>query len=351
MSLYKRKDSTNWWIKLTPSSGPTIQRSAGTSDKKAAQELHDKLKASLWEQERLGIKPARSWREAVVRWLQETSEKATHQEDRKKLLWLHPYLGELNLDQITLDVIDRIRSAKLQEASKGTVNRYLALIRAILRRARDDWEWVEKVPKVRLFKETNNRERSLTPAQAQRLLAELPEHQREVVLFALATGLRQSNVLRLEWNQVNLDQRHAWINGWQSKNRKAISVPLNATALGILQRQVGKHSSRVFTFQGRPLNSANTRAWQAAKRRAGIEDFRWHDLRHTWATWQRQAGTPTHELQHLGGWKTSAMVERYAHLAPDHLAAAATRLDGMLPGYDPATRVQEERKKHLELAS
>lgn len=342
MSLYKRKDSSFWWIKLTPSSGPAIQRSTGTADKKAAQELHDKLKASLWDQERLGIKPERSWREAVVRWLEETSEKATHQEDKRKLLWLHPYLGGLNLDQITLDVIDRIRSAKLKEASKGTVNRYLALVRAILRRARDEWEWIEKVPKVRLFKESSNRERSLSPAQAQRLVDELPEHQREVVLFALATGLRQSNVLRLEWSQVNLDQRHAWIQGWQSKNRRPIAVPLNATAFGIMQRQVGKHPTRVFTFQGRPLNSANTRAWHAAKKRAGIDDFRWHDLRHTWATWQRQAGTPTHELQRLGGWRTSAMVERYAHLAPDHLAAAATRLDGILPGYDLAT---EERRK------
>jgi site-specific recombinase XerD len=55
-------------------------------------------------------------------------------------------------------------------------------------------------------------------------------------------------------------------------------------------------------------------------KRAGIENFRWHDLRHTWASWHRQSGTPTHELQRLGGWRSSVMVERYAHLAPDHLA-------------------------------
>jgi integrase len=344
MSLYKRKDSPYWWVKLTPRSGPSIQRSTGTADKVASREFHDKLKASLWDQERLGIKPKRTWREAVVRWLEETSEKATHREDKKKLVWLHGFLGDLTLDEITLDVIDRIRSAKLKEVSKGTCNRYLALVRAILRRARDEWEWIEKVPKVRLFKETINRERSLTPDQAQRLIEELPEHQREVVLFALATGLRQNNVLRLEWTQVNLDQSHAWIQGWQSKNRRPIAVPLNATALAVLRRQVGKHPTRVFTFRGQPLNSANTKAWQAAKARAGIEDFRWHDLRHTWATWQRQAGTPTHELQRLGGWRTSSMVERYAHLAPDHLAAAATRLDAVLPSYVLATEAANEKR-------
>jgi integrase len=343
MSLFKRKDSTNWWIKLTTRNGRRIQQSTGTDDKLKAQELHDKLKASLWDQERLGVKPARSWREAVVRWLEETSEKATHKEDVRKLAWLHGYLGNLKLDEITLDVIDRVRSARLKEGSKGTCNRYLALVRAILRRACDEWEWIDKVPKVRLFKESNSRERSLTVSQAKQLLAELPEHQREVVLFALATGLRQSNVLKLEWRQVNLEQRHAWIDGWQSKNRRPISVPLNNAAISVLQRQIGKHPERVFTFRGKPLNTANTRAWQAARRRAGIEDFRWHDLRHTWATWQRQAGTPTHELQRLGGWRTGSMVERYAHLAPDHLALAASRLDNILPGYDLATVVQNEK--------
>lgn len=330
MSLYKRKDSPYWWVKLTPRSGSPIQRSTGTADKAAAQEYHDKLKAALWDQERLGIKPKHSWREAVVRWLQETSEKATHQEDKKKLAWLHAYLGDLDLDQITLDVIDRIRAAKLKEASKATTNRYLALVRSVLRRARDEWEWVDKVPKVRLFKETGSRDRSLTVEQAKALLNELPKHQREIVLFALATGLRQGNVLRLEWAQVNLELRHAWIKATESKNRYPISVPLNEAALEVLKRQEGKHPTRVFTFRGKPVNSANTKAWQAALKRAGIQDFRWHDLRHTWATWQRQAGTPTHELQRLGGWRTGAMVERYAHLAPDHLAVAASRLDGVL---------------------
>lgn len=330
MSLYKREDSPNWWIKLTRRNRRPLQQSTGTTDKLKAQELHDKLKASLWDQERLGIKPKHSWREAVVRWLDETAEKATHKEDRKKLLWLHPFLGDLNLDEVTLDVIDRVKAAKLKEASKATTNRYLALLRAILIRARDEWEWIDKAPKVKLFKETSSRERSLTVEQAKRLLDELPEHQREVVLFALATGLRQRNVLRLEWEQVNLEQRHAWIHGWQSKNRRPISVPLNEAAVAVLERQKGKHPTRVFTYRGKPLNQANTRAWQAARKRAGIEDFRWHDLRHTWATWQRQAGTPTHELQRLGGWRTGAMVERYAHLAPDHLAQAAARLDSVL---------------------
>lgn len=331
MSLFKRKDSSSWWVKIIID-GRKIQRSTGTDDKIKAQEFHDRLKAQMWEQNRLGVKPRRYWKEAVVRWLEETSEKATHEEDRRKLIWLNAYLGERLLDEINLEVIDSIRSAKLKEAAKATTNRYLALIRS-----RDEWEWIDKAPKVRLFKESGSRERSLTREQAGRLLAELPEHQRDVVLFALAIGLRQSNVLKLEWSQINLEQRHAWIHAAQSKNRRPIAIPLNDAAHAVLMRQQGKHPERVFTFRGKPLNSANTRAWQRALKRAGIDNFRWHVLRHTWATWQRQARTPTHELQRLGGWRTGAMVERYAHLAPDHLAVAAARLDSMFAGYDLAT--------------
>jgi len=336
MSLYKRTDSPRWWVKISHG-GRTIQRSTGTEDKAQAQEYHDKLKVSLWEQQRLGVKPRRAWKEAVVRWLAETSEKATHDGDIKKLRWLDAFLGALMLDEITLDVIDRVKSERLKTVSKSTVNRYLAVVRSILLRARDEWEWIDKAPKVKLFREPPGRERSITVEQAEALLRELPAHQRDVVLFTLATGLRQSNVLRLEWSHVNLESGHAWVDADQSKNRRPIAVPLNLKALEVLRRQIGKHPARVFTYAGRPLDRANTHAWQRALKRAGIENFRWHDLRHTWATWHRQSGTPTHELQRLGGWRTSVMVERYAHLAPDHLAAAANRLDPLLGGYDLAT--------------
>src|SRR5437870_12269154 len=104
-----------------------------------------------------------------------------------------------------------------------------------------------------IFKEGPGRERSTTPEQVVALLGELPAHQRDVVLFALATGLRQSNVLGLEWSHVNLDTGHAWVGAAQSKNRRPIAVPLNATALAVLRRQLGKRPERVFTYRGRPL--------------------------------------------------------------------------------------------------
>lgn len=233
-------------------------------------------------------------------------------------------------------MIDRIKFAREKIATGGTTNRYLALIRAILRRACHEWEWIDRVPKFKLFKEAEGRVRSLTPQEFERLLKELPEHLADMAVFAVATGLRQANVKGLDWEQVSIERRHAWIPGSKHKNGKPHSVPLNEMALSVLRKQIGKHSTRVFTFRGEPILQVNTKAWTAALGRAGIEDFRWHDLRHTFATWHRQAGTPTHELQRLGGWKTGAMVERYAHVAPEALQGAANRLDA-IGGYAVAT--------------
>lgn len=189
------------------------------------------------------------------------------------------------------------RGFSAQEASPPTANRFLALIRAVLRKAALEWEWIDKVPKIRLYKEAKRRIRWLTPEQVQRLLGELPTHQRELVVFALATGLRQSNVLGLEWSQIDLDRQVAWIHPDQAKARRAIHVPLNSVAMDVLTRQIGKHPVRVFTYKGRPIAWANTRQWREALKCAEIEDFRWHDLRHAWASWLAQRGTPLNALQ------------------------------------------------------
>jgi integrase len=102
-----------------------------------------------------------------------------------------------------------------------------------------------------------------------------------------------------------------------------ICVPLNADAMRVLDALAGQHPSHVFSYKGTPIKNINTRAWKAALKRAGIKDFRWHDLRHTWASWHAQAGTPQHVLQELGAWKSPSMVRRYAHFGPGNLAAYA----------------------------
>jgi len=135
---------------------------------------------------------------------------------------------------------------------------------------------------------------------------------------------------------VDLVRRLAWIHPDEAKARKAIAVPLNAEAVALISKQVGKHQTHVFSFRGRPIRQVSTKAWYQALERAGIQDFRWHDLRHTWASWHVQNGTPLFALQELGGWESPDMVRRYAHLSAEHLAPYADRLCALRVVDDPA---------------
>ena len=104
----------------------------------------------------------------------------------------------------------------------------------------------------------------------------------------------------------------------------------------MIRKQIGRHATHVFSYQGRAVTQVSTKAWYQSLRKAGIEDFRWHDLRHTWASWHVQQGTPLHVLQELGGWETAEMVRRYAHLNAEHLAPYADRLSSQV-GVEGAT--------------
>ena len=341
-----RKRGAVWWVDFTTPSGERVRRSAETENKAEAAELHDKLKAEAWRKAKLAEAPRRTWNDAVVRWCREQSHKATAEEDKAKLRWLDTHLGGKDLDIIDRDMIERVTQAKLaDQCSNATVNRTLALVRSILRKSVREWQWLDRAPAVRMLKEPTRRVRYLTHEQAERLLPELPPHLRDMAAFSLQSGLRAANVTGLRWSAVDLDRRLAWVHPDEAKARKAIPVPLNGEAVAVLQKQLGKHRDIVFTFKGEAIQQVSTAAWYKALKRAGIENFRWHDLRHTWASWHVQSGTPLHVLQELGGWASFAMVQRYAHLAADHLAPWADRLatSSQNRGTNPAQGPVEQR--------
>ena len=325
MALYRRAGI--YYVKLSSPDGSLIRRSARTKDRRKAQEFHDRLKARLWDLSYLKKKPRRTWDEAALRWLKEKAHKKSYRDDVSRIRWFTQHLRGKTLDQISRDSIDRLIERRLSRRSDRTRDLYVALIRAIFRKAMREWEWIETMPAFKTYARGGQvRVRYLTHEQAETLLANLPEHQRDVVLFALSTGLRQKNVLYLTWDRVDLHRRIATIEAGDTKNGNALGVPLNDAAVAVLERQRGKHKERVFTYKGRPLNSANTRTWRKALVASGIKEFRWHDLRHTWATWLRQADVPTWVLQELGGWKSETMVRRYAHLSVKHLQPYADQL-------------------------
>ncbi len=148
---------------------------------------------------------------------------------------------------------------------------------------------IHKVPKVERLPEPACRPRYISRDQAERLMAELPEHLAAMERVSLATGPRQRNVVELEWSQVDMDRRCAWIFADQAKGARGIALALNSEPMAVLRQQPRIHK-RVFLYKGRPVSPVNNHAWRKALRRAGIENFRLHDLRSTWATWHRQAG-------------------------------------------------------------
>ena len=169
------------------------------------------------------------------------------------------------------------------------------------------------------------RVRYLDRAQASALVAALPARYRPLVRFALATGLRRANCLALTWAEVDLERSLAWVHADQAKAREAIAVPLNREAIGALgDTRMGGSGNRDPAARCFPVPPIDSRIWKASCARAGIEGrFRFHDLRHTWASWHAQAGTPLIALQQLGGWQSAAMVRRYAHFSAESLSRYA----------------------------
>jgi len=267
MSLYKRKDSPYWWVKLTVS-GHRVSESTGTASKRQAQEYHDKRRAELWEQQRLGVKPRRTWDEAVLRYLDEEVNKKSINDEKLHLRWWQPRLEGMDLSQITRDVVDRYKQESQSSGrSDATTNRRLQVLRAILRRAALEWEWLDRIPRFRLLKEPQGRVRYLTREEAGRLLAELPDHLRAMARFSLATGLRQSNVEGLRWSKVDLERQSAWVEASEAKGKRAIPVPLNAEAMQVIEEQRQKHPEWVFTYRGSEVGPLSSRP---ARRRGEV---------------------------------------------------------------------------------
>lgn len=329
MAIFKRGEV--WWIEFVVN-GKRTRVSAGTPDPKQAQELHDQLRAKAWRATKLGEKEPHTWEEAALRWLREKEGKKDYDGDCAKIEFFNPYFKGKLLTDITSDLIYEVVEKHKAGAAGSTRNRYYALARSIMRRAAMKWRWIEAndVPFVNQHKESNGSKRFLEPEELSRLLKELPDHLRDIAAVAVATGLRMSNVTGMQWKWLNLAARTVTIPGEFTKNSEPLTLPLNELAAGVIERRVGTHPEFVFTFRGKPVTCVSNTAWYAALKRAGLDGVRFHDLRHTFASYLAQSGASDRELQELGGWKTQAMVRRYSHLRAAHLAPAVGLIDRVL---------------------
>jgi integrase len=326
--LYRRKDSRYWWVNFLLPDGRRVHQSTRCLDLADAEAFVARLRSNSPGRPKHQESGPFEWPQAVARYLEVCAEKKTLPDDRDHLKKLVPYLGSQRLDSIDMSVLQAfIRDRKEKDGvSNATINRALEIVRRILNLAHQDWRWIRAVPKIRMLKEPRRRVRFLRREEAQRLLDAMPTHMTPIVRFALATGCRAGEILGLEWNRVDLERKIAWLDHGATKSGEGRGIPLNADAIAALQSTRGQHSRWCFTFAGHRIQKSST-AWDKARQRAGIEDFRFHDLRHTWASWHVQSGTSLQELMELGGWKSYEMVLRYAHLAPEKLSSVARRIE------------------------
>lgn len=253
------------------------------------------------------------------------------------------YYPDRTLSNVTPDNVNAALSLFCKTAA--TYTRHRARILSILNHA-VELGWLREAPKLIVREGRKSKPRMwLTPAQWAKLYAELPKHMKPMAEFAIETGLRQSNVLQLRWAQVDLKRKLVWVEASDMKAGEPVAVPLSTRALAILKDKIGEHEEFVFTYLGRAISEIKT-AFIAACIRAGLgeyitgedgkphyQGFTWHGLRHTWATWHIQNGTPTEVLQKLGAWADHRMVMNYAHHSAGYLAKFADNA-----GRKPASR-------------
>jgi integrase len=316
MSLYRV--GATWYIDL-PSQRGRVRRSARTTDRAKAQAYHDKIQDQLWRQEQLGEKPPPTWIEAVAAWLKKKPRgmpekymiKAFEIEEGEPL----PLSEDAMLDAIG-------------EGSDGTFNRKLNLLYAIHRSV--------KIEPVKVDRKASppGKLRWLTKEEWGRLRKKLENTSPLLVDcadFTLATGLRENNVLNLEWRQILWGPRLMVTEASNVKNRQTLGTPLNDDAMAVLRRRRGLNKVYVFAQQDsqKPLYKASNRAWYQALKAAKLykTGVNWHTLRHTWASWFLMSGAgDLYDLQRLGGWKDIKSVQIYAHLSAGHLAEKAAKV-------------------------
>jgi len=212
----------------------------------------------------------------------------------------------------------------------GKVNRELAVLRHMLRLA-EEWGYVEKAPRIRLAREPEGRLRFLSREEIVRLLGACERSRNPfllaIVTLALNTGMRKGEVLGLTWERVDFPRGVLLLEQTTSGRRR--EIPMNRAIYDVLSMMPGsKTEGLVFRKRSGAAWENIRTAFESSCREAKVHDFRFHDLRHTCASWLVMLGRNLKEVQEIIGHRQFSMALRYAHLSPDRLRDAVAALDG-----------------------
>jgi integrase len=243
--------------------------------------------------------------------------------------WLTPAFGEQYLFDITLVGVERYKQQRLDAVDPATVNKEVNCLKAMLNKA-VRWGYLKDNPLkgMSALKEPPGGLRYLMPEETTRLLAacHTPPYLRSIVVLAMHTGMRRSEILALRWGDIDLRRRTITLG--HTKNNERLVIPMNDTVAAVLRawpRVVG--TDALFPDLNGPMVS---RAFWRACRKADVLNLRLHDLRHTFASYLAMGGFNLRAIQQLLGHKDLRMTARYAHLSADHLQQAVKSLDASL---------------------
>jgi len=318
--------------------GKRHRRKVGTS-RAVARLTANRLELQIERGENLGIheQPRVLFRDYASEYLEFSKASKSHKSwirDRVSLHSLVPVFGDIYLFAISPRQVEEYRRRRLEKDGRqpATINRELACLRHMFNKA-IEWGKVKESPVkgIKLFREPPGRIRYLEASEIEDLLRECSPRLRPIVITALNAGMRLSEILNLRWASVNMRTRIITIEHTKSGERR--TIPINATLYQELRKlSLGRQSEFVFpSAEGRPLVNIR-RGFMAACARAGLVDFRFHDLRHTFASHLVMAGVNLKAVQELLGHKGLKMTMRYSHLSQEHLQEAVGRLNHSLSG-------------------
>jgi integrase len=341
----KTQDGTSYRVQVRLRGHPPVSASFGrkTDAKTWAQQTETAIREGryfpTYEAKR------RTLADLVDRFLEQTQAKrdAGYYATKKHLLtWWKEKLGDYTLDRCTPALIAEYRDKLLAEnigdkekpeyRTPATANRFLAALSKAFSVAVKEWQWLQENPlkRVQKEKEPAGRVRYLSDEERKRLLeacrkSKLPELYL-IVMLALTTGMRRGEIVGLRWPDVDLERRLIVLN--RTKNRERRSVPIVPEVAELL-RDHGKvrrlDTDLVFASDGKDPVWFD-KYWYRAMRDAKVKDFRFHDLRHTAASYLAMSHATLAEIAAVLGHKTLAMVKRYAHLSDQHTEAVVERM-------------------------
>ena len=237
---------------------------------------------------------------------------------RYRLKLLSDWFGDFNLSEIRLGVVQEFMDERLAVVSLATVQKDVSTLRAILNKAYRE-ELMENAPKFPKFKSLKPRVRWLSSEEEECLVRTASAHLVPLIRFAVDMGGRLSELLQLDWQNVDLvNKRVVFV---QTKNGEYRTVRLCDRACAVLVCLNPTSSGPVFTYKGKAIKRVK-KSFESARRKAGLNDVHFHGLRHTFASRLVHGGVPLYDVMHPTGHKSLDMVQRYAHLAPDYQEGA-----------------------------